>query len=204
MSLIGKEDRVLELGGGLGAACAYISKVCRPSAYTVFEANPKIKELLLRTLKRNGLTEVSVRGEVLPRSRALLAYGNTDFYISEDFWISAIVPGSQTSKTCQVPVASFDKVVEDCRPSVVLCDIEGGELSLFDFVGFWDLAAARVLRRKPLQGIHCVIMEMHPAIIGESGLGRIRKSFDRLGFEEKIYTADGVYSVFARARKVTE
>lgn len=72
----------------------------------------------------------------------------------------------------EVPALPFDALLHQFRATVLSCDIEGGELALFET----DLSPA----------LRLVILEIHPKLYGDAGTGRV---FAALSCSNLVYCA---------------
>jgi FkbM family methyltransferase len=136
------EDRVLELGGGIGIVSCFINKRLRDSsAHTVVEANPD----LIPIIRRNG--ELNGCGfKVLNR-----VYGDSTFYRHEDFYRSSTE--YKTNDPIQVQSLS---PAEMKGYTVLVSDIEGMEIKL--------------LQSKEIVNFERVIVEFDTQDIGDAGV----------------------------------
>jgi hypothetical protein len=83
------------------------------------------------------------------------APSEVEFSIARDFWSSRLHVGPITEdiiETVRVPTACLEDQIEAHRATVLICDIEGGEIELL--IGA-DLA-----------GIRLIIMEVHNWAVG--------------------------------------
>lgn len=171
-------ERVLELGGGLGfiSTIAALSGKCR--AIRTYEANPDLKQVILETHRLNGAKGVKVETAVLVRE------ARTDFipfYVRKDFWGSSLAKkeGENIVREVAVPVRELAWVLGEFMPSMIVCDIEGGELDLFDG------------RRMP--SVKKVLIELHQAVIGPQGMKAVFDAMSESGFfYDQDYSAGGV------------
>ena len=155
-------DRVLELGAGVGLLAASAA-----AARVVFveQANPALIPMIHETLRLNEARNVDVRNGVVTTDEA----GSHPFYIRGDFWASSMEPDSRPYETeLQIQSISFARLLEETRPTVLSCDVEGGELGLFDDA---DLSSLR----------HIVI-ELHPKVYGQGGVRSIVDVLASKGF----------------------
>jgi FkbM family methyltransferase len=163
------DDRVLDLGAGLGLVAAAAAKIVGDRSVTTVEANPGLLPVIAETLRLNDVSGVRLLHGIAVGTESPEARTAT-FYLRPDFWASSMEPHSRAfSATAEVPVLSLARLVADERPTVLTCDIEGGELGLFDDVD--------------LTGIRHVVIETHPKVYGEDGLRRVDEALRRQGFE---------------------
>lgn len=195
-SVITQGDRVLELGGGLGALATHVWRTCRPSTYDVFEANPRIVPLLEETLKRNAASGVRVHSALLTDDPRLLREGSAEFFCHDEFWAGSTHRPENSTGAISVSTVSFTEFLRKIRPTVIISDIEGGELELFGKV-LKPSFLQRLLRTGPFDSVRHVIMEMHPKVIGQSGVEAVHRSFKDAGFIENP-EYNGIIVTFSR------
>jgi len=165
LTLIGRDDRVLELGAGLGFIASVVNLRCHPLTYCAVEADLRLIPLIHSTLKLNGIANVDVRNAVLTNDPDKLRRGNVPFLVNTDFWVS------RESDGCigiDVPVLSLNAVLRETQATILIADIEGGEVSLFD--------------EADLSLVQAVCLELHPDIIGDRGVHSIIGSLHGQGF----------------------
>lgn len=169
LHLVSTEDRVLECGAGIGIVGTTIAHNRRPQRMLSFEANPHMIPVVEATYKHNRVDDIiSVTHGALMSGKGAPKY--IDFNISKHFVFSSIdMPQRELSETVSVPVHSFDKVRNDFKPTVLLMDIEGGELAF--------------LEDADLSGINAVVVEFHPDVYGEDGMARCQEILTGAGFE---------------------
>ncbi|KAA2317192.1 FkbM family methyltransferase [Pseudooceanicola sediminis] len=172
-------DRVLELGGGLGVISSVVGRIEGVEKVLSIEANPQLIEVIRETQRLNGVDRCEVRhGVIDSHDRDSVA-----FYVRPDFWASSMTPDAPVSgaqsgavdaerpghhETVSVPGLSLDRLVQEFRPSVLIADIEGGELDLFE--------------SSALNGVRTIIIELHPGVYGTAGQERILSTLRGLGF----------------------
>lgn len=160
--LIQPGEVILEIGAG----CGFISTCCAKNPHTqrvhCVEANPRLIEVIRLTHRINGV-EVAVHHEVLGRED-----GETDFFLHEDFWASGT--HSFLGEPVRVPVTSFQKRLDEVRPTMLIADIEGGEEVLFEDVN--------------LDGVTKIMAELHQDTIRRRGIKRV---FDLLSARDFHY-----------------
>lgn len=149
-------DRVLELGAGLGLISTVAARVAGVERVVCVEANPDLLPLIAETHRLNGVCDVDLRNAIVARTGG----GTADFYLRADFWASSMEPDSRPySRVVKVPTFALSDLVAEVRPTVIVCDIEGGELGLFDAAD--------------LTGVRAVVLELHPKVYGPEGLARV-------------------------------
>lgn len=161
-SLIQTDEVILEIGAG----CGFISTVCAKNPYTrsvtCIEANPGLIELIKLTHRINGVAPI-VHNELLAEQD-----GEATFYVHQDFWASG--KHDFLGSPIKVPATSFQRRLNEVRPTMLIIDIEGGEVDLFDHVD--------------LTGVRKIMLEVHQPTIGRRGM---KKVFDVLSAQNFHY-----------------
>ena len=164
-ALLQPDDVVLELGTGIGFLSAYCALQIGSDRVHTFEANPALEPVIRRTFALNGVAprlEICVLGG---------GPGEIDFFVDEAFWSSSLLPGATSAKganSIKVPVKGFAEEMARLRPSLMICDIEGGEVEL--------------LRDADLAGLRALVIELHPAAFGLPALQVLVNRLYALGF----------------------
>lgn len=155
-------DTVLELGAGIGLISTLAAKIVGEENVTAFEANPQMIPVIERTYRLND--------EYPTLRHAILGdqLGEADFYLHSDFWISSTVPSLDKTRV-RVPMLRAQDVLEQVHPTTLICDIEGGEADLFKN---FDLGSR----------LKKIILEVHPAVIGDTAVERLFAYFYAQGF----------------------
>ncbi len=149
-------DRVLELGAGLGLISTVAAGVPGVERIVSVEANPDLIPLIRETHRLNGVTKVDLRNAIV----APEAGEDAPFYLRRHFWASSMEPDSfPFRKVVSVARLGLGELIAELDPTVIVCDIEGGELGLFD--------------RADLARVRAVVLELHPKVYGDEGLARI-------------------------------
>lgn len=129
-------DRLLELGAGCGYLASVAAKRIGSEAVVTVEADPEMAETISRTFRANDVAPTLLVGAAAaddcPRSLER----------APDFW------STKTSASAEgdVEALPLSRLIADHRPTVVLCDIEGGEADLCG---------------QPLPGVRLIIIEAH-------------------------------------------
>ncbi|WP_317204062.1 FkbM family methyltransferase [Janthinobacterium sp.] len=164
-----KDDRILELGGGLGLISAMSAKIADQGTVVTVEANVDIIGYLRRVHEINH-TNVEIINSVVV---GMHTKSKLPFYVREDFWSSSLsVDPRNFSMVREVDVVAIAELVDKHRPTVVICDIEGGEIDLIE--ANWT------------KGVRLVMMEVHPSSFGKIGLEKICSFLTGNGFEVKL------------------
>jgi FkbM family methyltransferase len=159
-ALLRSGDRVLELGAGVGLLSTIAATCPGVEAVTAVEANPDLVPLIRETWRINGVANARLINAVV----TVVGGGEAEFYLRRDFWASSMEAGSRPyERSVPVPKVAIADLIGETRPTVISCDLEGGEAGLFDAAD--------------LSGVRAVVMELHPKVYGQDG---VRSVHDRL------------------------
>ena len=159
------EDIVMELGTGLGflaTLCAL--RIGSDRVYT-FEANPNLSNVIEETFSLNSVN---------PHFETLMLgpeKGIAKFYLGQEFNASSNQRTSAAIQTIEVPMESFNERVREIEPSVLICDIEGGECELFEYA---EVPTVRKL-----------LIELHPTKIGIEKIRETVETIKAAGFNRE-------------------
>ncbi|HWA19466.1 MAG TPA: FkbM family methyltransferase [Devosia sp.] len=175
---------VLELGTGIGFVSTVIARNPRVRKLVSYEANPRMMPFIRRLTSENlgaNLSKADFRNAVLFNNPT---ESHANFYISRHFWGSSLMPVRDPVAIEKVRVDDFAKVVTELRPTLIVADIEGGELPLF--------------RDAMLEGVQKIYLEVHPARLGVSGLRELFANFERHGFVKDRHNSRRWVMLFRR------
>ena len=158
-------DSVLELGACLGVISCVTNKRLGPqSRHLVVEANPRCLAPLTQNRDRN---HCSFQIEHC----AVGAPAMTQFAL-DDGNITGGRLNQSSGTTVRPPVKSLRQLQSERGPfNVLVCDIEGAELALFEESA--DL----------FKSLRLVIVELHDFFIGNDGVARCQEVMKRAGLE---------------------
>lgn len=175
-------DRVLDLGAGLGLISTIAAERLGGAAVTSVEANPSLIPLIEETHRLNDVSGIRLLNAVATGGGET---GDLPFYLRKDFWGSSMEPDSRPYvAVVDVPAIPITTLMSEARPTVVCCDIEGGELGLFDET---DLSEVRVL-----------ILELHPKVYGSKGVEAIDALLSSKGFAPEDPTHHSTVCIYTR------
>jgi FkbM family methyltransferase len=167
---------VMEIGTGLGLLSAWCARIVGSERVFTFEANPAL-ETAIRELYR--LNHVSPRLEICVLAES---EGSAEFHPQSEFWASSVFAASADSESITVPARSFSQARSVIRPTVLIVDIEGGELDL--------------VRHADFEGVEHMLMELHPDVIGEAGCEAVVSAVTGAGFamQPAVWGSDTVFT----------
>lgn len=164
-AILRPRDRLLELGAGVGVVSSAAARVDGVEAILSIEADPTLVPMIKETWRLNGIETAELRnGVAMAKTGAPVK-----FYVRKNYWASSMEPDSRPFERIEeVPSAGMDTVITEFRPTVLSCDIEGGELGLLD--------------EADLSGLRHIVMEVHPKVYGQEGLRQIVDMLGTKGF----------------------
>ncbi|MGD9861636.1 MAG: FkbM family methyltransferase [Pseudodonghicola sp.] len=169
LHVVGEDDVVLEIGAGIGLVGAVIAANAKPRAVRSFEANPELIPQIEALYAANDLGDrIAVRNAVLvsaPERPATMTFHVHNSYLGS----SLIAPEGRETRAVEVPTESFAETCADLQPSVLIMDIEGGELE--------------ILRHADLTGFRAMVLEFHPKAYGVGGMRECKNILRAAGFE---------------------
>lgn len=158
-----RNDRILEVGAGLGFLSAYCSKKIDSSSVFAYEANPHLKQLIYKNYRINKVFP-NLENCILENSDLK----SKKFFIEKDFYSSSTFQRSDDANGTCVPVKNLNREINRIKPTFLIVDIEGGELDFFNEIKF--------------NTIEKIILEVHPKIIGMRGTNSVIKKLLDSGY----------------------
>jgi FkbM family methyltransferase len=169
------DDRVLELGAGIGVVAMTAASIVGENHVISFDANPEILADARDNFKRNGFAEIETRSGLMRNRRAFERNSFAAFYIDAVYWTSRLDASATTPgivKVVEAPVYCLEDEIAAARANVLLCDIEGGEIDL--------------LTDADLSGIRLLILETHDWMVGETATDALVNKLIREGFAIRL------------------
>ncbi len=184
LKVVRDDDRVLELGGGIGFMSTHIARNRNIDHVHVFEANPFLIPYIQKVHDMNGITNATVHNAILGDTA-----GTIPFYVRRNLLASSLDwrDGFQVALTEQIEIRDTNQVIKDIQPNVLVCDIEGAETQL--------------LPKMDLSGFRAAIVEVHPQWVGPEGINLVFKTFMDAGFA--YYARGSIGKVIAFRRTWT-
>jgi len=94
--------------------------------------------------------------------------GQTNFYVTRDFWASSLLRPAEPCEEVSVPVYDLNEEVRRTNPTFLLMDIEGGEYDLIKTINFHTICK--------------ISAELHTYVLGQDRIDEIRAIMNRAGF----------------------
>lgn len=173
-------DRVLELGAGIGIVSSLIASVPGVRVWA-FEANPATFDLAKRVIEANNYANVSVHQGILSAS----APQKFDFYVREDLWMSSMdIMQGPFNTIIEIQSANIDDFIASHSINVIVMDIEGAERELLEYAN--------------LPGIERVFLELHDHLYGLEGIRQITVALTAKGFAYDPRGSSGACVLFTK------
>ncbi len=180
------DEVVLELGSGIGLISTVVMASGKAREVHCFEADQRLIPLIRASHKANGITNAVVHNEIVTADPGALAAGYADLRLEEYFFANALDAGGGGTggQRARVKTADIAGVLKTVRPTVIIADIEGAELGLFAGV---DLSSVRRM-----------LLELHPAVIGDAGIRSVFDDLHKAGFAYDCALSSGPVAGFVR------
>ncbi len=146
-----QDDRVVELGACLGATSMFLYDRVGKDGLVVFEADPRNLEMARHNFKLNR-KNVHCENAILwsgPNRPDTVSFGSNENPSS-----SSLLDREGNEVTFEIQTKDFETALAEHQATVIVLDIEGGEIDLFNNAG-------------DLSGIRVIIMEAHERVVGE-------------------------------------
>jgi FkbM family methyltransferase len=180
------EDRIIELGAGIGVVSAFLAREMGVKNILCIEANPSLCAFITRVHRANGIAGVEVRNAVALDDLAE-ARPTATFYVREPFWASSLDGEAEYERAVEVPALRLSELIGEFRADTLIVDIEGGERDLFTFA--------------ELAGIDKVFLEIHTRKIKRIGVKMCFDALSLAGFAYDQQVSRGGLVLFRRIPK---
>ncbi|SMH26587.1 FkbM family methyltransferase [Mesorhizobium australicum] len=156
-------DRVLELGAGLGVVTSIIASIEGVRVWS-FEADPRTAGLAQRVIDMNCSDNVTLTNGILAAGPPI----RVEFFQRSDFWMSSrFAEQGPYEQVIQVPSSDIDTFLRAHDINVLVMDIEGSELEL--------------AQHAKLAGVERIFLELHDHLYGLAGVQAISDALARKG-----------------------
>lgn len=183
--LLKEGDRVLEIGAGLGFISTIAARDPRTEKVLCYEADPRLIEYIKAVHSLNGIKNAAVENAALTTTHN---GGGLTFYVRRDFWGSSLSrEAGDYISSVEIPSRNFNEVIQQFKPTFVICDIEGAELDLF--------------LNSSLFGVTRVLMEIHSRVIGRSGVKKLFDAMSARDFHYDEFHSHGSVVLFSHVKR---
>jgi FkbM family methyltransferase len=160
-------ERVIECGACIGVVSMTLARVVGPGNLLVVEANPAAADLARRNFARNGFSIPVLHGMLRNRAHLAKDPGPGRFHVAPAVVSSGIVPMRRGTEIT-VPVMELETLIASNEATVLVADIEGGEV---------DLLCGADLSR-----LQKIILETHYRKVGRAAVNRMVRELYAQGF----------------------
>ncbi len=179
------DDRVIELGAGIGFISTFIATSLGVKNIMCVEADPNLCKFIRTVHKENGVTTAEVRNVVALNDAGDV--GMIDFYVREPFWSSSLDGEDEYVKSVEVQTIHLSSLIKEFNANTLIVDIEGGERDLFSPLD--------------LTGIDKVFLEIHTRKIKRIGIKMCFDALSDCGFAYDQQVSRGGSVLFRRIPK---
>ncbi|MEL7152497.1 MAG: FkbM family methyltransferase [Pseudomonadota bacterium] len=160
------DDRLLELGSGIGVLGALAAQTLPATNITCVEANEALLPVIRTNLDRNGASAATLlHGAVCSDPAA----SEIDFHIGPKFTAASLsAEGRGSYQTHRVPALRFADVLDQAKPTFIMCDVEGAERDLIE--------------TKLPASVRFLCLELHLVWLGDLGIQQFFEAMHSQGF----------------------
>ncbi|WP_412033052.1 FkbM family methyltransferase [Nitratireductor aquimarinus] len=183
--ILDENEVFLELGAGVGVISTLAWLTGKVREVHCYEADPRLIPLIKATHRENGV-QGQVHNVILTNDEDALQAESVDFHIREHFYGNSTITsvGREVKETLKIPVQSINDAIKAIQPTVIACDIEGGELGLFDDV--------------EMPSVKKIMLETHQSAIKGSGMRQVFHEMHKADFHYDERFSSGSVSVFTK------
>ncbi len=178
------QDRVLDLGGGIGCTGIVAGKIVGGQNLMIVEANGDLVPEITENLAQNGIV-----GKQLQHAAIVAEADATHiwFHKPKGFWAGSLHAGNAPhSQKIKVPAIGLTTVVSAFRPSVIICDTEGIETEIFQ-------------NNLPAH-VRLIILEFHPNLYEQTAIKALFDHLSKMGFSYLTRGSRGAVVCFGRKK----
>lgn len=170
-------DVVLELGAGIGYIGLLCAKIVGPKQVHSFEANPLMQPIIHKNYVLNGIEpnlEIGMLSD---------ADGEATLHVPDLFWAASTKP-IEGARKVSTRCIELNRTIEQIRPTFMIMDIEGGEVSVIDHL-------------KP-STLRKIAMEQHPHVVGMDAICAMEDKLLSMGFQRRWISNAGEHAYYER------
>jgi len=166
LQLIGRilrsDDRVLEIGAGLGLVSTYCAQRIGSDRVFAFQADPELEPCIRETYELNGVEPTLEICAVGARAGRIILHRD------EHFISASVVRRRAGVQPVEVPGKALNYVVSNIQPTLLVVDAEAADPGLFD--------------QAELPTVSRILLESHERVIGTLATDRVLTGLRALGF----------------------
>lgn len=169
----GAGDTVLDLGCGLGFVSGMLARRRKVAAIHAYDGNATLLTYAEAMLATNGIKNVTLTHAVLGKRKS-----KVPFFVRTAFAASSLKPvKDEQAQETSVEMHNLKSTLTTLKPTVIICDIEGGEADLLDGAS--------------LKGVRHLVIKLHPDHIGHEGMRNVFQSVSAAGLAYDARTSSG-------------
>ncbi|SMF73705.1 methyltransferase, FkbM family [Xaviernesmea oryzae] len=165
--------KTLEIGTGVGFISLLATRICGEGNVLSYEANGTLEKIIRRNYELNGLRPNLRMRAVTPDGQPVT------FFRNENIISSSVYDRKTEAEKVTVQSDAFAAIISEFDPVVLIMDVEGAEIELFQISDF------RNLRH--------MIVELHPHIVGQDKITALVERLDKAGFAMRAKDRKTVY-----------
>jgi len=178
------QDRVLDLGGGIGCTGVVAGKIVGGKNLMIVEANGDLVPEISENLAQNGVLGADLQHAAIVADQKTT---QISFHKSKGFWAGSLRAGNApNSQMIKVPAIGLQTVVTGFRPSVIICDTEGIETEIFQ-------------SHLPAH-VRLIILELHPKLYDQAAIKTLFDRLSQMGFSYLTRGSRGPVVCFGRKK----
>jgi FkbM family methyltransferase len=166
LQLIGRilspDDRVLEIGAGLGLVSTYCAKQIGSERVFAFQADPELESCIRETYQLNGVDPTLEICAVGARA------GRITLHRDEHFISASVVRRRAGVQPVEVPGKALNYVVANIQPTLLVVDAEAADPGLFE--------------EAQLPTVSRILLESHERVIGPLATDQVLTGLRAMGF----------------------
>jgi len=168
-------DRIVEIGTGLGLISAYCAKKIGNERVKTFEANPLLEKRIMKLYRMN---------KVNPDLNIALVSDKEDrikFYAEpKNIWASSLLKLSESAVEMTLKTVNINEIISAFNPNYLIIDIEGAEYDLLPMIDFSNINKLQI--------------ELHKKFFGKEKIDFLITLLNKKGlFEVKSLSSDEQY-----------
>lgn len=214
-SVVRPDDRILEIGAGIGFVSAYLLRILGASRVWAVEADTRLLPIIRRTYELNAISGTVIHGVACHRD------AEVNFYLQPSFWASSMIASRETKrafgKRLQQPSPPSNHPIEHTGASFGIghpshsqtvskpLSLPGVDVSRLvrEFrpdVMVVDIEGGEgdLFSGLKLPGIRSLVVEVHQSRVGGKGIARCFAALHQAGFAYDPNGSQGSNVVFTR------
>ena len=166
------DDRVLEIGGGVGLISLLCAKTCGAENLSIFEPNPAAVAAIEVNFSLNGMTPN------ISQAAMALEDGTIEFFMNDNIFSSSLIDRKNDAEPVAVATRDIRSVIAETKPTVLVMDIEGAEID--------------ALPHAAAPSVRAMIVELHPHIVGQDAVDGLIRTMEAAGYPVTVQADDKV------------